>query len=115
MELPALQIVNGRGFVFLAGTMNDKRSKKVGPSGLEEDLPGRKVPNLVLVALFVRCTTQFRRRFGEVEAPLFGIGTKNSEFLAVIGRTALKARSCFAAASELFNVCFERDSRSSVA
>lgn len=48
-------------------------------------------------------------------AGFIGIAVADSDFLVVTGRTSLKARSCFAAASELFNVCLERDSRSRAA
>ena len=58
---------------------------------------------------------QFDRRGMEEESAFFGVLSENSEFLVEIGRTALKARNCFAAASELFNGCFKRDSRSGVA
>ena len=69
----------------------------------------------MLVSLVVGRAFQVGWRFGKVEAGFLGVGAEYSEFLVVIGSTALKARSCFAAAAEVFNVCFERDSRSSVA
>jgi hypothetical protein len=69
----------------------------------------------LLVALVVRWAAQLGWWPGEEEVVFRGVAAEDSEFLVVIGRTALKARSCFAAASELFNVCLERDSRSSVA
>jgi hypothetical protein len=69
----------------------------------------------VLVAFVVRRAAQLGRGLGEVEAGFVGVGVENSEFLLVIGRTALKASNCFAAASEFFNKCFERDSRNCMA
>jgi hypothetical protein len=87
----------------------------VGDDEAAVGIRSRKIPDLVLVALVVRRAAQFVRSDREEEAALVGVVAEDSEFLVVIGRTALKARSCFAAASELFNVCLERDSRSSVA
>ena len=69
----------------------------------------------MFVSFVVGCAIQFGRRCLEDESALFCADSEDSEFLVVIGRTALKARNCFAAASELCNKCFERDSRSSVA
>ena len=53
-------------------------------------------------------------RTGKEEIVLPGVISENSDFFDEIGRTALKARNCFTAASEVFNKCFERDSRSKV-
>ena len=66
----------------------------------------------MLVSLVVRRLAQRGWRIGEEEAGFFSVGVEDSEFFVVIGRTALKARNCFAAASELCNKCLERDSRS---
>ncbi len=95
--------------------MDDEEAEKIGPSGFEETGGFREEPYLMLVALVVGWTTQFGRRFYELEAEFLGVVREDSEFLVEIGRTALKTRSCFTAAAELFNVCFERDSRSSLA
>jgi hypothetical protein len=54
---------------------------------------------LVFVAFFVGSAAQFVWRGLEEESCLFGIGTENSEFFVVIGRTSLKARNCRTAAS----------------
>lgn len=69
----------------------------------------------MFVSFVVGCPVQFDRRGLEDESALVCAGAEDSEFLVVIGRTALKACNCFEAASELCNKCFERDSRSSVA
>ena len=69
----------------------------------------------MFVSFVVGGAAQFGRRILEDESALLCIGAEDSEFLVEIGRTSLKARNCFAAASELCNKCFERDSRSSVA
>lgn len=62
----------------------------VGLDGSEEDFPDGKVPEWVLVALNVGRMNPFGRRLFEVDA-------EDSELLLVMGRTALKARSCFEA------------------
>ena len=69
----------------------------------------------MLVSLFVGNTAQFVRRGLEEDVLFRGELSENSELFLVIGRTALKARSCLAAASELCNKCLERDSRRSMA
>ncbi len=69
----------------------------------------------MLVPFVVRRSAQFFRRSREAKSEFFDVGSEDSELFMEIGRTALKARNCFAAASELFNVCFERDSRSRLA
>jgi hypothetical protein len=115
VQVPALQIGDGRGFLLLVGPVDDQQAEEIRPSGFEDSLGAGKIPDLVLVALVVGRAAQLGRWLGEEEAVFRGIAAEDSEFLAVIGRTALKARNCFAAASELFNVCLERDSRSSVA
>lgn len=69
----------------------------------------------MLVSLFVGNLAQLDGRRFEEEALRVGDFEKQGEFLSVIGITALKARNCFAAASELCNKCLERDSRRSMA
>ena len=59
----------------------------------------RVKPNLMLISLVVRRAVQVGWFVGKVEAGFFGVGAEDSEFLVVIGRTALKARNCFTAAS----------------
>ncbi len=86
-----------------------------GPSGLQHGFGIGPIPDLVFVAFFVRNPAQFVRRGLEEEVLLRGELAEDSEFLVEIGRTALKARNCLAAASELCNKCLERDSRRSVA
>ncbi len=71
-------------------------------------------PDLVLVPLIVGSPAQLGRRLCEDKSFFRGIGSEDGKFLEVMGRTALKTRNCLAAASELVNVCLERDSRSSV-
>jgi hypothetical protein len=69
----------------------------------------------MFVSLLVGNTAQFVR-LGLEEEVLFACDlSENGEFFSVIGITALKARNCFAAASELCNKCLERDSRSIMA
>jgi len=104
-----------RGFVLLMGPVDHQQSEKVGPSGFEVGLRCLVEPDLMLVALVVWRAAQFGRRPVEDESDFGGVAAEDGEFFVEIGRTALKARSCLTAASELFNVCFKRDSRSSVA
>lgn len=55
---------------------------------------------------------QLRGCFAEEEALLCGDGSKDPEFLGVIGCAAMNARTCFTAFSELSNKWRERDSLS---
>ena len=48
------------------------------------------------------------------KAPFSGVLPEDAEFFELMGWAALNTRNCFAAASEFRNMCFERDSRSSV-
>lgn len=68
----------------------------------------------MLVAFVVGWAVQRGWRTREDVSALFDVVAENSDFLDEIGKTSLKARNCFAAASELFNKCFERESRSNV-
>jgi hypothetical protein len=65
------------------------------------------------VPLLIRRTTQRFGRCSEDEPSLGCVSSKNTDFLEVMGRTALKTRNCFAAATEFFNMCLERYSRRS--
>jgi len=69
----------------------------------------------MLVSFLVGNAAQFVRWILEEEVLLCSDLAEDGEFLVVIGRTSLKARNCFAAASELCNKCLERDSRRSAA
>ena len=86
-----------------------------GPSDGGREVFPTGIPGLVLVAFLVGRAAQFVRWGLEEEALLGCDMAEDSEFLVEIGSTALKARNCFAAASELCNKCLERDSRRSVA
>jgi hypothetical protein len=85
MEMPALEIGNGRGFGFFVGAMNDKHAKEVRPSDFDHVFGRRAKPDLVLVALFVRGTAQFARRLAGAVAGCFGVGANDSELLLVTG------------------------------
>ena len=95
--------------------MDDEKSEEVRPSCFEHRLGPLQIPDLVFVSFLVRSAAQFVRRGLEEEPLLVGDLVEDSEFLMEIGSTALNARNCFAAASELCNKCLERDSRRSVA
>jgi hypothetical protein len=99
VKMPALQVVDGRGFVFLVGSVDDEQAEEVGPGGLEIGSGFLLEPDLMFVSFVVGCPVQFDRRGLEDESVLFCVGAEDSEFLVEIGRTALKARNCFAAAS----------------
>ena len=99
VKMPALQIGDGGRLVFLVGPVNDEKPEKVGPSGFEVGFRFLLEPDLVFVSFVVGSLIQFDRRGLEDESVLFCVGAEDSEFLVEIGRTALKARNCFAAAS----------------
>jgi len=113
--MPAFQIGDGRCFVLFVRPVEDKKSEETRPCRFEHGPGIRQELNLMFVAFVVRRATQFGWRIPEVETCFPGVTVEDSDFLEVMGRTALKARNCFAAASELFNVCFERDSRRKLA
>lgn len=114
VEKPTLQLVDRRGLGFLILAMDDKQAEKVPPSGFQETGRICQEPHLMLVPLIIRSPAQFGRWLREDEFLLGGVGPEDGEFFEVMGRTALKTRNCLAAASELVNVCLERESRSSV-
>jgi len=53
----------------------------------------------MLVALVFGRAAQFFRGRSEEEASFPGVAPEDGDFLVEIGRTALKARNCFTAAS----------------
>jgi len=69
----------------------------------------------MLGSFLVGDAAQLDRWLLEEKSLLCGDLAEDGEFFVVIGRTSLKARNCFTAASELCNKCLERDSRRSVA
>lgn len=73
--------------------------EEVGPSDLQHRFLVLKEPDLMLVALVVGRTAQFCRWSPEAEAVLADVVVEDADFLVEIGRTALKARNCFTAAS----------------
>jgi hypothetical protein len=95
--------------------MHDEHAEEVRPGGFEVAFGSWLIPNLMLVALFVGNPAQLVWRSLEEEVLPEGDFEEDGEFLSVIGITALKARNCFTAASELCNKCLERDSRRSAA
>lgn len=112
MKEPAFQISDRRGLVFLILPMNHQESVKTRPSGFEKTGGIRQIPNLMLVAFVVGRAAQLWRPGSKEELLFFGVAVEDLEFFEEMGRTALKTSNCFAAASEFFNVCLERDSRS---
>jgi hypothetical protein len=110
VEGPALQIVDGGRLRFLVRTMDDEKTEEIRPSRLQHGPCFRLEPNLMLVAFVVRRSAQEVRGLAEEESLFFRELAEDSEVLVEIGSTALKARNCFAAASELRNKCWERDS-----
>jgi hypothetical protein len=99
VEGPALEVVDRGGTTFLAGTMDQQQSEKIGPRRLENRFLMTEEPDLMLVALVVGRSAQFFRRSFEEETVFVDIVEEDSDFLVEIGRTALKARNCFTAAS----------------
>lgn len=79
--------------------MNDEQAEEVRPGCFEDGLGLGPIPDLVFVAFLVGGAAQFVRRGFEEEALLFGVLAEDGEFFVVIGRTSLKARNCFTAAS----------------
>jgi len=99
VEVPTLQIVDGRCLALLVGTVNDEQTKKVGPGGLEKTLCIGKVPDLMFIALLVRQATQVWRGGFNEEVPFRDVAEEDGEFLVEIGSTSLKTRNCFTAAA----------------
>jgi len=99
VKRPTLQIGDGRCFGIFVVPMDDTHSKKVRPSGFEVAVGIGSKPDLMLIAFIVGWTTQFSRRGVQVEVFFTDVVPENSEFFLVIGRTSLKARNCFTAAS----------------
>lgn len=99
VETPALEVVARGGAAFLTGTMDHQQTEKIGPRRFEDRFLMTDEPDLMFVALVVGRSAQFfRRRFKEETAFSTPV-EEDSDFLVEIGRTALKARNCFTAAS----------------
>ena len=92
-----------------------QKPEEIRPRCLENVASFGLEPNLVFVAFVVRRAAQDGWCLVKEEPAFFRKLAEDSEVLAEIGRTSLKARNCFAAASELCNKCLERDSLSSKA
>ena len=99
VEMPTLQVSDGRSLGVLIVTVDNPQAEKIGPSGLEVAVGTVEEPDLMLVSFLVGWSAQFRGGGAQVEVFFPREGSENSEFFLVMGRTSLKTRNCFTAAS----------------
>lgn len=79
VKQPALEVIDRRRPVFLAGPVHHQKSEKIGPSGLQDGGLAGQEPNLMFVTLVVRLATQLFGRSFEEESSLTSVLEEDSD------------------------------------